>query len=195
MLIDKLSTIRIVLGSQSPRRKELLGNLGIDFQVLVKETDESFDPALSPAEIVKSIAINKLLAFDSAEFANAMVITADTVVVFDSHILGKPKDNVEAIDTLMKLQGNAHQVMTAVALAYKGEQYSFVETTDVNLYPLTFDEIQHYVNQFLPLDKAGSYGIQEWFGLVGIQSIQGSYENVVGLPTARLYQEIKKIVG
>lgn len=195
MLIDKLKDIRIVLGSQSPRRKDLLANLAIDFQVLVKETDESFDSSLSPEEIVASIALNKLVAFEMPEFTDALVITADTVVVFDGRILGKPKDVQEAVDTLNVLQGREHQVMTAVALAYKGQQHTFVEMTEVSLYPLSLAEIKYYVENYLPLDKAGSYGIQEWIGLVGIQSIRGSYENVVGLPTARLYQEMSKIVA
>lgn len=194
MLIEKLKDIRVVLGSQSPRRKDLLASLAVDFQVLVKETDESFDPTLSPEEIVRSIAGNKLSGFETPEFADALVITADTIVVFDGHILGKPSDAQEAADTLIQLQGRGHEVMTAVSLAYKGQRYSFVERTEVSLYPMSLAEIDYYVKHYLPLDKAGSYGIQEWIGLVGIKSIRGSYENVVGLPTARLYQELKNIL-
>lgn len=195
MLIETLQEIRVVLGSQSPRRKELLANLGVDFQVLVKNTAEDFNPLDPPAEIVSSIAIKKLHAFDLPEFQDSLVITADTVVVHQGKILGKPKDQAEAIRTITALQADQHEVLTAVAIAYKGKTHTFVETTAVTFYPMTTAEVSYYVEQYLPLDKAGSYGIQEWIGLIGIQSIEGSYENVVGLPTARLYQELKTIVG
>ncbi|MFD2968141.1 Maf family protein [Sphingobacterium bambusae] len=194
MLIETLKEIRVVLGSQSPRRKELLANLGVDFQVLVKDTSEDFNPLDSPMEIVRSIALKKLQAFDLPEFQDSLVITADTVVVHQGQILGKPKDQAEAIRTIRALQANQHEVLTAVAIAYQGKTYTFVETTAVSFYPMTAAEVAYYVEQYLPLDKAGSYGIQEWIGLIGIESIEGSYENVVGLPTARLYQELKTIV-
>lgn len=194
MLIETLKDILVVLGSQSPRRKELLANLGIDFQVLVKDTAEDFNPLDSPMEIVRSIALKKLQAFDLPEFRDSLVITADTVVVHQGQILGKPKDQAEAIRTITALQANQHEVLTAVAIAYQGKIHTFVETTAVSFYPMTAAEVAYYVEQYLPLDKAGSYGIQEWIGLIGIQSIEGSYENVVGLPTARLYQELKTIV-
>lgn len=194
MLIETLKEIRVVLGSQSPRRKELLANLGVDFQVLVKDTAEDFNPLDSPMEIVRSIALKKLQAFDLAEFQDSLVITADTVVVHQGQILGKPKDQAEAIRTIRALQANQHEVLTAVAIAYQGKTHTFVETTAVSFYPMTAAEVAYYVEQYLPLDKAGSYGIQEWIGLIGIESIEGSYENVVGLPTARLYQELKTIV-
>ncbi|GHE23687.1 Maf family nucleotide pyrophosphatase [Sphingobacterium griseoflavum] len=194
MLIDKLKEIRVVLGSQSPRRKDLLAALGVDFQVLVKDTAEDFNPLDTATEIVKSIAKKKLDAFDALEFQDSLVITADTVVVHQGRILGKPTDKQEAIRTLHALQGNQHDVLTAVAISYSGKSYTFVEKTGVSFYPMTASEISYYVEQFLPLDKAGSYGIQEWIGLMAIQGLQGSYENVVGLPTARLYQELKLIV-
>lgn len=194
MLIETLKEIRVVLGSQSPRRKELLANLGVDFQVLVKDTSEDFNPLDSPMEIVRSIALEKLQAFDLPEFQDSLVITADTVVVHQGQILGKPKDQAEAIRTIRALQANQHEVLTAVAIAYQGKTHTFVETTAVSFYPMTAAEVAYYVEQYLPLDKAGSYGIQEWIGLIGIESIEGSYENVVGLPTARLYQELKTIV-
>ncbi|WP_437920887.1 Maf family nucleotide pyrophosphatase [Sphingobacterium sp. LRF_L2] len=193
MLIDRLKDVRVVLGSQSPRRKELLAKLEIDFQVIVKETDEQFDKQLSPSEIVRSIALNKLYVFEKSEFQDALVITADTVVVHEGRILGKPKDRSEAIETLRSLQGQEHLVLTAVAISYEDCVYDFVEETIVKFFELSEEEICHYVDQYMPLDKAGSYGIQEWIGLMGIKAIHGSYENVVGLPVARLYQKLKEI--
>ncbi|TDS15884.1 Maf family nucleotide pyrophosphatase [Sphingobacterium paludis] len=195
MLIKQIDGIPVVLGSQSPRRKELLANLGIDFQVIVRETDEEFNPQQSPDDIVRSIALKKLAAFHDDLFVDSLVITADTVVVHDGQILGKPKDIDEAVATLRKLQGTAHDVLTAVAMGYQGKIHSFVERTGVCFYPIHEDEILDYVERFLPLDKAGSYGIQEWIGLIGVKALQGSYENVVGLPTARLYQELKVIIA
>lgn len=193
MVTEIFGDIRVVLGSQSPRRKELLARMAIDFQVVVKETDESYDPSLSSEDIVRHIALAKMDGFEGAEFDDALIITADTVVVFEDRVLGKPVDEDEAIATLLALQGRKHRVLTAVVLKYKGQKHCFVEETVVQFFPLTEEEVSFYVRQYLPLDKAGSYGIQEWIGLIGIQSISGSYENVVGLPTARLYQEMKQL--
>lgn len=193
MPINTLKDIPIILGSQSPRRKELLQKMGFDFQVIVKETDEHFDEQQSPQEIVKHIAVNKILGFDSISFHDALVITADTVVVCRGNILGKPRDEKEAFQMLNQLQGDSHTVLTAVALQYQGKLHSFVEETRVAFYPLSEQEILFYLENYRPFDKAGSYGIQEWIGFIGIKSITGSYENVVGLPTARLYQEMKKL--
>lgn len=195
MLIDRFKDIRIVLGSQSPRRKELLKKVGLDFEVVVKETDERFDADQSPEAIVESIALKKLLSFDVSSFGEALVITADTVVVHDGRILGKPQHAREAFQMLHRLQGASHQVLTAVALRYRGQTHTFVEETTVELYALSDDEILFYIDNCRPFDKAGSYGIQEWIGLIGVKAITGSYENVVGLPVARLYQEIKRLLG
>lgn len=194
MLSNILSGIPIVLGSQSPRRRELLTKMGLTFEVIVNETDESFDASQSPEAIVKHIAVQKIKGFSSEAFKDALVITADTVVVLgERQILGKPKDALEALTMLRKLQGGTHRVMTAVAIQYQGRLSSFVEVTEVTFYALSEAELQFYIKQDRPFDKAGGYGIQEWIGFVGIQSIKGSYENVVGLPTARLYQELKKL--
>jgi|SRR5690606_25063948 len=193
MLLNTFKNIPIVLGSQSPRRKELLQKMGFDFQVIVKETDESFDAQQSPQEIVKHIAIHKMRGFDSSVFHDTLVITADTIVVYKDEILGKPRDEKEAFQMLHKLQGDHHAVLTAVTLQYQGKLHSFIEETQVTLYPLSEAEILFYLENCRPFDKAGSYGIQEWIGFIGIKSLTGSYENVVGLPTARLYQEMKKL--
>src|SRR5690606_21684938 len=139
------------------------------------------------------IAINKIKAFDNVAFSDKLVITADRVVVCGTDMLGKPRDAAEAVEMLSRLQGGSDKVRTAVALQYQGELRAFVEETAVTFYSLSAEEIHYYIDRHRPFDKAGSYGIQEWIGFIGISSITGSYENVVGLPTARLYQEVKKL--
>lgn len=194
MLQHKLKNIQIILGSKSPRRKDLLSAMDISFEVEVIETDESFDTSLDSVSIVKSIAENKLSAFDSERYFDQLVICADTVVVDDNgSVLGKPANLREAKSVISSLAGKSHTVYTAVAIAYQDVSLSFVEETTVWLNPLTEAEIDYYVERYKPLDKAGSYGIQEWIGRIGINKIVGSYENVIGLPTARLQQELKNI--
>ncbi|HBI89669.1 Maf family protein [Sphingobacterium multivorum] len=192
-MLKNLKNRTIILGSQSPRRKQLLAGLGLTFEVDVRETAEYVDPNLSAAEVVRQIAICKAEAF--ADKKDCLVICADTIVVSDKgEILGKPKDEQEARATLTNLSGQKHVVLTAVAISWEGKMSTFVETTTVYFYELELDEIDHYVTQFSPLDKAGSYGIQEWIGLIAIKKIEGEYNNVVGLPTAKLYQELKKLI-
>ncbi|KKO90862.1 MULTISPECIES: Maf family protein [Sphingobacterium] len=192
-MLKNLENRTIILGSQSPRRKQLLAGLGLTFEVDVRETAEYVDPNLSAAEVVRQIAICKAEAF--ADKKDCLVICADTIVVSDKgEILGKPKDEQEARETLTNLSGQKHVVLTAVAISWEGKMSTFVETTTVYFYELELDEIDHYVTQFSPLDKAGSYGIQEWIGLIAIKKIEGEYNNVVGLPTAKLYQELKKLM-
>ncbi len=154
---------------------------------------EEIRSALSAEEAVRQIAIDKVSEF-IPDHPKDLVICADTIVVTKSGtILGKPKSEEEARTTLMMLSGQSHLVMTAVSLLYRGEVNSFVETTEVFFYDLSDDEINYYVNTFKPLDKAGSYGIQEWIGRIAIKQIVGEYTNVVGLPTARLYQKLKAL--
>jgi len=192
-MLKNLKNRTIILGSQSPRRKQLLAGLGLTFEVDVRETAEYVDPNLSAAEVVRQIAICKAEAF--ADKKDCLVICADTIVVSDKgEILGKPKDEQEARETLTNLSGQKHVVLTAVAISWEGKISSFVETTTVYFYELDADEIDHYVTKFSPLDKAGSYGIQEWIGLIAVKKIEGEYNNVVGLPTAKLYQELKKLI-
>lgn len=196
MIQDKLKNISIILGSKSPRRKELLASMDIAFEVEVKETDESYDPTLSAVEIVKYIAETKLSAFDREHYFDKLLICADTIVVDEQgDVLGKPADLEEAKAVIKRLAGKSHRVYTAVALAYQDQKVSFVEETTVWLNHLSNEEIDYYVERYKPLDKAGSYGIQEWIGRVGINKIIGSYENVIGLPTARLQQELKVVVS
>ncbi|RKF39618.1 septum formation protein Maf [Sphingobacterium siyangense] len=192
-MLKNLKNRTIILGSQSPRRKQLLAGLGLTFEVDVRETAEYVDPNLSAAEVVRQIAICKAEAFGDKD--DCLVICADTIVVSDKgEILGKPKDEQEARATLTNLSGKKHLVLTAVAISWEGKISTFVETTTVYFYDLDADEIDHYVTKFSPLDKAGSYGIQEWIGLIAVKKIEGEYNNVVGLPTAKLYQELKKLM-
>ncbi|WP_286896802.1 MULTISPECIES: Maf family protein [Sphingobacterium] len=192
-MLKNLKNRTIILGSQSPRRKQLLAGLGLTFEVDVRETDEYVDPNLSAAKVVRQIAIRKVEAFRDKD--DCLVICADTIVVSDKgEILGKPKDEQEARTTLTNLSGKKHLVLTAVAISWEGKISTFVETTTVYFYELDADEIDHYVTKFSPLDKAGSYGIQEWIGLIAVKKIEGEYNNVVGLPTAKLYQELKKLM-
>ncbi len=192
-MLENIKHTTVILGSQSPRRKQLLAGLGLTFEVEVRETVEFVDPNLSAIEAVRQIAICKAEAFRNR--VDCLIICADTVVVSDKgEILGKPKDKQEAIATLTNLSGKKHLVLTAVAILWKGKISTFVEKTTVYFYELNLDEIEYYVTKFEPLDKAGSYGIQEWIGLIAIEKIEGEYNNVVGLPTAKLYQELKKLI-
>lgn len=194
VLIERLKEIDILLGSKSPRRKELLKSMDVDFTVEVRETDEYVDPTLSPHDAVRYIAETKLSAFAEESYWGNLVICADTVVVDgEGAVIGKPADAEEAIKVISGFMGKSHIVYTAVALAYQGRQISFVEGTQVWFTTLKPEEIAYYVEQYQPMDKAGSYGIQEWIGRVAIEKIEGSYENVIGLPTARLYSELKKL--
>lgn len=193
ILQERLKTIEVVLGSKSPRRKELLSDMDIAFKVEIRETDESYDPNLSPIQIVQHIADAKLAAFPSDEYADKLVICADTIVLDErGAVLGKPKDLKEAKEVIQGLSGKMHWVFTAVSCAYQNQFIRFVEETQVWLNNLSEAEIEYYVQKYQPLDKAGSYGIQEWIGRIGIGKIIGSYENVIGLPTARLQVELKK---
>lgn len=183
----------IILASKSPRRQELLKLLGIDFRVVLKEVDESFPEGLTPAETAVYISEKKAHAFDET-IGNEIVITADTIVVINDQILGKPEDEEHAFQILSTLSGSMHQVITAVSLLKDHHVYSFYETSEVYFRELTPEQIRYYISTGEPMDKAGAYGIQEWIGLIAIEKINGSYTNVVGLPTHRLYEELIKLV-
>ena len=192
MLLNIIKDIKVILGSQSPRRKELLASLDINFDVVIKSIDESIPSSVPPAQAAEYIALQKLDVFKDNVTEDTLVITADTVVVDDNGIiLGKPASPEEAVEVLQSLSGQTHTVYTGVALYYKGQSQSFTEETRVHFAELHTDEIYYYVQKYKPFDKAGAYGIQEWIGRVGINKIIGSYENVIGLPTARLQQELK----
>ncbi|HUH18684.1 Maf family protein [Albibacterium sp.] len=188
-LFDIIQNTKIILATNSPRRKELLTQLGIPFEVKSKEIDESYPKSFRPEAVAVFIAEKKANSFLET-LKDELLIAADTIVSIEDEIFGKPKDHTEAIKMLHKLSGKAHVVITGVALLYNQKIYSFYEKTTVHFKELTNAEIEYYINEYKPFDKAGAYGIQEWIGMVGVTGIEGSYSNVVGLPTARLYHEI-----
>jgi septum formation protein len=186
-------TRHIILASRSPRRRELLGGLGLDFEVrVIPGIDESYPDGLPPAEIPRFIARKKADAYRPDMKENELVITADTVVILDNEVLEKPRDRDDAICMLHRLAGRTHEVVTGVVLTVRNRQSVFSVTSEVDFATLTDEEIRYYVDTFQPYDKAGAYGIQEWIGYIGVQAIRGSFYNVMGLPVQRLYQELKK---
>lgn len=184
-------TVPLILASKSPRRQELMQAMGLHFDVLLKDVDESFPGHLSPAEIACYIAEKKAMAF-TEERLTALVITADTIVAYNGEIMGKPADADAAREMLGKLSGTVHQVYTGVSLAHKDQLQTFYDRTEVSFRKITEEEIAHYVNNFNPFDKAGSYGIQDWLGFVAVEKIEGSYTNVMGLPTEKLYSALSE---
>ena len=182
------------MASNSPRRKELLSGLGVDYEVkTLPDVDESYPDGLSGEEIAKHIARGKAEAYRSLIQADELVITADTIVWLDGTVMGKPNDEEEAKDMLMRLSGKTHQVITGVCLTTASTQKTFATVTDVTFATLTDEEVDYYVTRYQPMDKAGSYGVQEWIGFVGVENLSGSYFNVMGLPIQRLYTELKKL--
>lgn len=184
---------KLVLASNSPRRKELLAGIDVDFQVRVLEgIDESYPAALPTTDIAEYISRKKAAAYREAMADDELVITADTVVILDDEVMGKPHDEAEACRMLRKLSGRTHQVITGVTLTTRERQESFSVKTDVTFKQLTDDEISYYVTRYRPLDKAGAYGIQEWIGHIGVTAMSGSYFNVMGLPVQRIYEALKR---
>ena len=182
--------MKIILGSGSPRRKELLSGLGIDYEVrLIKGIEESYPDTLQGEEIPIYLSEQKSDAYTLND--DELLITADTIVWLDGKVYGKPQNSNDAIDMLHQLSGNMHQVITGVCVRTNYKKVSFATTTDVKFAHLTVEEIEYYVNRYSPLDKAGSYGIQEWIGYIGVEEIHGSYFNVMGLPIQRLYTTLK----
>jgi len=182
--------IPIILASNSPRRRELLEGLGIEFEVKAALVNEKFPANLSPLEVPEFLAKQKALALSPEK--KSLIIAADTVVILDQTILGKPKDLFEAKEFLRNLSDRKHQVVTGVCLKYQDKLSLFKDITEVSFGPLTGKQIDYYLEKYHPLDKAGAYGIQEWIGMVGVTKIECSYFNVVGLPMQKLYQELKK---
>jgi septum formation protein len=183
---------KVILASKSPRRQELLRLMGIDFRIVLKDVDESYPENLTPEEIAVYIAEKKARAFDES-VDDEVVLTADTIVNVDGKILGKPETVEQAAEMLRILSGKVHRVVTGVCLLYKHKYNLFHDVSEVFFRKLTEEEINFYVHKYQPLDKAGAYGIQEWIGLIGIERINGSYTNVVGLPTEKLYQQLKRL--
>ena len=185
-------TYKIVLASNSPRRRELLAGLGLEYEVrTLPGLDESYPDGLQMEEIPRYISRKKAAAYTLR--ADELLITADTIVYLDGEVLGKPADEADAIRMLRKLSGRTHQVVTGITLTTVQMQHSFSSVSQVTFAALTESEIQYYVTNYHPLDKAGAYGIQEWIGYIGVTSLQGSYFNVMGLPVQRLYTEMKNL--
>lgn len=192
-MFENLKKYNIILASNSPRRKELLAGLGIDYKVRVADdVDESFPKdELSPDEVPLYLASKKAQANCAIMEDNDLIITADTVVISDKEVLGKPSDKEEATKMLLKLSGRTHHVVTGVCLTSKDQQRRFKVSTDVTFKKLTPEEIDYYINTYHPYDKAGAYGIQEWIGYIGVTELSGSYFNVMGLPIQRIYMELQ----
>ncbi len=181
---------QIILGSGSPRRKELLAMLGFSFEVVVREVEETYPAKMEPAVVPVFLAQKKAAAF-KLEHTSDLLITADTVVICENEVLGKPENEEHAVEILHKLSGKMHAVVTGVNLYSIEKSHAFSERTEVYFSALSEEEIRYYIRNFQPYDKAGAYGIQDWIGLRAITRINGSYTNVVGLPTERLYREIQ----
>lgn len=191
-MLDNLKKYNIVLASNSPRRKELLQRMGLNFKVrTLFGIDESYPESLRGEDIVRYISRSKANAYRSSMAADELLITADTIVYVDGEVFGKPKSAENAKEMLHKLSGKTHQVITGVTILTADRTENFGVTSQVKFAELTDDEINFYVDNYLPFDKAGAYGIQEWIGIVAVEEIKGSYFNVVGLPVQRLYQRLK----
>ena len=184
---------KLILASNSPRRKELLAGLGVPFEVRVfQDIDEHYPESLPVNEVARYIAKEKADAYRRIVASDELIITADTVVIVGDEILGKPIDEADAVRMLKLLSGRTHQVTTGVCLLTAEKERCFDVTTDVTFKTLTDEEIHYYVNRYRPFDKAGAYGIQEWIGYIGVTGLNGSYYNVMGLPVQRIYQELTK---
>jgi septum formation protein len=181
-----------ILASQSPRRKQLLAWADINFDVIVSEAEEDFPAEMDVREVPvyiaqkKAIAVQEKIKDELPIHQGKWIIAADTIVVLENEIIGKPTDRADAINILQKLSGKTHRVITGVYLINDTESRNFSETTFVHFHPLTLSQIEYYVDQYQPYDKAGAYGIQDWIGVVGIQGIEGDFYNVMGLPVSKL---------
>lgn len=192
-MIENISKYKIILASNSPRRKELLGGLGLSFEVkTIPGIDESYPETLRGEEIPKYISAKKAEAYRDVMGDDEMYITADTIVYDADEVLGKPQSREDAIRMLRQLSGHSHDVITGMSIVTKEKTVQFASTSKVFFSDLTDEEIEYYVDNYRPYDKAGAYGIQEWIGFVGVSRIEGSYFNVMGLPVQRLFTELKK---
>jgi septum formation protein len=183
---------KIILASQSPRRKQLLEWAEIPFEIKVKETAETFPEGLKVDEAAIHIARQKALAVQNEERKNSIILAADTIVVLKGRIIGKPKDREEAVRILTDLSGHKHVVITGVVILQGEKEISFADHTDVYFHELSNAQIEFYVDKYKPYDKAGAYAIQEWIGVVGIKSVTGDFYNVMGLPVSRVVQALSK---
>ncbi len=191
-MLSNLKKYHIILASKSPRRQELLRGMGVDFEILTKETPENYPAELPLDEVPKYLSLQKSLAFNDNELPpDYLLITSDTVVICEGEILGKPKDREDAERMLRMLSGKTHHVVTGVTVRSAEKTESFAVRSNVAFAELEQDEIDYYIEHCKPYDKAGAYGIQEWIGYVGISGLEGSFYNVMGLPTRKLYQCLK----
>ncbi len=191
MIIDRLNEYKIILASRSPRRKQLLTELGLKFEVVIKEFEEVYPECLSGDEIARYVAYEKAASFKDELSYNEIVIAADTIVWCNYKVLGKPLNHEDAERILKEISGNTHEVITGVSIRSRSKEHTFSESTRVTFESFSDEEICYYIDNYSPYDKAGAYGIQEWLGIVACSHIDGSYFNVVGLPVQRLYKELQ----
>lgn len=195
MLLDELKNYRIILASGSPRRKQLLQELGLSFEVRVPQVDESYPDHLQKEEIAKYISRKKAYSFDEKDFTGrTILIAADTIVCLDQQVLAKPENRNEAYSMISLLSGNSHDVITGVTVRSESKSKTFCSETRVFFKHLSKKEIDYYIDVYKPYDKAGAYGIQEWIGYAGIERIEGSYFNVMGLPVQKLYERLENFI-
>lgn len=193
-MLDNLKKYKVILASNSPRRKELLAGLGVDYEVrTLPDVDESYPETLQGADIPLYIAKEKADAYVAMMQPGELMITADTIVWLDGKVLGKPRDREDALQMLRTMSGRTHEVFTGVCITITDWQRSFTAQTEVRFATLSEEEIAYYVDNFQPMDKAGAYGVQEWIGFIGVENISGSYYNIMGLPVQKLYRELLKV--
>ena len=194
MLIEKLKKYNLILGSNSPRRKEILEEMGLKINVVASDIDECYNENIKLHEVPVFLAEKKSKALNYLIKEKDILITADTIVLLKNKILSKPKDQVDAKKILLDLSSQTHDVITGVCISNYKKTISFSCSTSVTFNSIDENDIDFYIKKYKPFDKAGSYGIQEWIGLIGINKINGSYSNVVGLPSSRLYHELKRFI-
>lgn len=195
MLIDELRRHKIYLASKSPRRRELLAGMGVEFEILTTDVEETYDPSWSPQEIVMHLSKLKLSPIEMSQYApETLFIACDTIVVVDGEIIGKPKEKDDAVRMLNMLSGHTHMVYSGLTVATPQRQLTDYRATEVVFDTLSDDMIQYYIDTYKPFDKAGSYGVQEWIGYVGIREVRGSYYNVMGLPTRLLWTMLEEVI-
>jgi septum formation protein len=194
MIIEELNKFRIILASRSPRRQELLRALGLNFEVVFRDWRENYPSHLKGENIAVYVATEKAKTFRSGIKQNEIIITADTIVWCNNKVLDKPVNKDDAIRILREISGNTHEVITGICLLSVEKQTSFFSSTKVTFEEISEEEIEFYINNFSPYDKAGAYGIQEWIGLAACSHIEGSYFNVMGLPVEQVYHELQKFI-
>ncbi|PVX52027.1 septum formation protein [Balneicella halophila] len=195
LLHEKLKGYQLILASQSPRREMLMKQLGLQFDIIPLSIDESYPKELLLEQVPEYLAKKKAEPFVKNIQDKQIVVTSDTVVILYNELLGKPKNKKEAKKLLHKLSGQTHEVISGVCITTKHGQVSKSVSSKVSFKPLSDEEIDYYIEKFEPLDKAGAYGVQEWIGYVAIERIDGSYSNIVGLPTATIYEMLKEVAG